>query len=143
MTVADTLLNLDFGVSTYSVRGITQTLTPDGNASRMRRTVNGRLDDLGDTNFRKYVSTISCRDTDSPALSGVWPGMAVVVDCIVELCYLTASGSAQRTVVSGSSRVSGLFTFYRPQLTMRVSNYSIDKDEWGAVVGWTLELIEV
>jgi hypothetical protein len=143
MTVADTLLSFDFGDAPYSNRGITQSFANDPAATKMRRTVNGRLDDLSDSAFRKYVSTVTCRDMNPPALDGVWPGRQVVVDCIFELSYPTSGGSPSRTVVSGSSRESGSYTFYRPRLTMRVIDFSVDTDEYGAVVGWTLNLAEV
>jgi hypothetical protein len=139
----ETLLNLDFGVALYSARGLTQSLAPDGASRSMRRTVNGRMVDLSVSGFRKYVSTIQCRDTGSPALSGIWPGQIVVVDCIVELCHETATAGQERTAVAGSEREANGFTYYRPQLTMMVDNFQIDRDEWGAMVGWTLDLVEV
>jgi hypothetical protein len=46
-------------------------------------------------------------------------------------------------VVSGSSRTEGSWTYYRPELTMRVVRLTTSTNEWGAVVGWTLELEEV
>ena len=141
--MVDTILALDFGIPDYSNRGIVQTLEPDPASAKMRRTWNGRLVDISSTQFRKYRSTISCSDMVPPALSGIWPGMVVVVDCMQELCYETIGGSPERTVVSGSSRTEGSFTFYRPQLTMRIESFSIEKDEWQAVVGWTLVLVEV
>ena len=54
-----------------------------------------------------------------------------------------SGGTAQRSVVSGSSRTVGSFTFYRPQLSMQVTNFSLQTDEWGAVVSWTLDAEEV
>jgi hypothetical protein len=93
--------------------------------------------------MRKYKSTISCTDMDSPALDGIWAGMPLTVDCVPELGYLTAGGSPQRTVVSGSSRTSGAWTYYRPRLDMMVVNYTTGTDEYGAAVAWTLDLEEV
>lgn len=127
----------------YSARGIRQTLTPISGAANLRRTINGTLVDLSASQFRKYASTISCTDQQHPALNGVWPGLQVTVDCVCELSYLTSGGSADRTVVPGSSRTEGAYTFYRPRLTMRVLAYDIQTDEWGASVGWTLQLEEV
>jgi hypothetical protein len=69
--------------------------------------------------------------------------MQTVVDCIVELCHETGTGGFERTAVAGSEREAGGFTFYRPQLTMLVEDFQIDRDEWGGVVGWTLSLAEV
>ena len=130
------------GMPTYAARGLTQTLDPIGAAGAIARTVNGGLIDLSPPQMRKYKSTISCTDTEAPALDGVWPGMPVTVDCVSELGYLTAGGTPQRTVVSGSSRTAGLWTWYRPRLDMMVMSYSTSTDEYGAQVGWSLELEE-
>lgn len=139
-----TLLSISgINIPPYSARGISQTLAPIAGAANLRRTVNGTLVDLSASQFRKYASTISCTDQQHPALNGVWPGVQVTVDCICELSYLTSGGSADRTVVPGSSRTEGLYTFYRPRLIMRVLSYDIQTDEWGAAVGWSLELEEV
>lgn len=142
MTDSTLLVISVFGVPPYSARGLTQTLEPIDAATSMRRTINGVLRDLSQTQFQKFKSTITCNDQDAPALEGIWPGMEVVVDCVSELCYPTDSRTPERTVVSGSSRTQGSFTFYRPQLTMKVVKYQTNTDEWGAAVGWSLELEE-
>ena len=131
------------GVAPYSARGLEQTLQPISGAGQMRRTINGALVDISETALRKFSSTISGTDQLSPAVNGIWPGMSITVDCVVELAYVTASGSADRTVVSGSSRVDGLFTYYRPQLVMRVVEWSVSEDEYGREVGWELALEEI
>lgn len=140
----ETLLVLSsIGVPPYSARGLTQTLEPIDAAANLKRTINGALIDLSVPELRKYRSTISGADVDSPAFDQAWPGLQVVVDCIAELSYLTNSESPNRPVVAGSSRVSGDFTFYRPQLTMRVVRFAISDDEWMRESSWTLELEEV
>jgi hypothetical protein len=131
------------GIADYSARGATQTLDPIDASAVMARTVNGALIDLSPPQMRKYKSTISCNDTETPALDGVWPGMLLTVDCIAELGYLTAGGAPGRSVVTGSSRVSGAWTYYRPQLSMRVVNYAVSRDEYGAMTDWSLNLEEV
>ena len=131
------------GVAPYSARGLEQTLQPISGAGQLRRTINGALVDISETALRKFSSTISGTDQLSPAVNGIWPGMSITVDCVVELAYVTASGSADRTVVSGSSRVDGLFTYYRPQLVMRVVEWSVSEDEYGRGVGWELALEEI
>ncbi|PSJ55759.1 hypothetical protein [Pseudaminobacter soli (ex Li et al. 2025)] len=143
-----TLLRLSpISVPPYSARGISQTLGPIDSASAMRRTVNGKLIDLSFAGFRKFRSSITCTDQQHPALSGVWPGMELVVDCVAELSYLTAGGAPARPLASTTDdeaiRVEGAFTFYRPRLVMLVADYSISTDEWGAEVGWSLDLAEV
>jgi len=129
-------------ITPYSARGLTQTLQPIAAAASLRRTVNGTLVDLSVPEFRKYASQISCDDMAVPALDGIWPGQEVTVDCVAELSYRTAGGTAARPVVAGSSYTEGDFTFYRPQLTMRIIAFDTRKDEWGAVVGWQMQLEE-
>lgn len=130
----------------YSARGLTQTLdliieSPMGN--QIHRTINGSLLNLTYDQFRKYRSTISCSDQDTPAFDGLKQGDIVIVDCCAELSYKTAGGSPARTEISGSSREEGDYTFYRPRLTMMVINFRTSFEEWDAKTQWALELQEV
>lgn len=144
MTFQNTVLVLSgIGVPPYSARGIEQTYEPIDQAADLERTVNGTLINLSDGTFDKLRSTITCDDQQAPALNGVWPGQTVTVDCVADLGYPTASGSPAYTVVPGSSYADGDFTFYRPRITMKVTGFSVKRDEWGAACGWTLELEEV
>ena len=139
----DTLLVLSgIGIPDYTARGLTESLSLIGGAANLRRTVNGGLKDLSAGQFRKYRLEISCADQETPVIQNMWPGIQVTVDCVSELAYLTSGGSPERTVVPGSSRVNGSFTVYRPRLTMRVMEFNVQKDEWGAVTSWTLSLEE-
>lgn len=140
-----TVLNItSIGVPPYSARGLTQTLTPIQAGYSQRRTVNGTLVNLAATEYRKYRSVITGNDQQPPPYDNFWIGQQIVVDCIAELAYTTGqAGSPARTVVSGSSRTESGFTFYRPRLTMLVVNWSIAKDEYGAVTGWSLDSEEV
>lgn len=141
---ATTLLSISgMGVPPYSARGLQQTLEHIAAAASMRRTINGDLKDLSAPQFRKYASTITCSDQQVPALDGIFPGHVVDVECVARLSYATSGGSPNRPVVPDSEHVEGLFTFYRPRLTMRVMSYSEQEDEYGAVVSWTLTLEEV
>ncbi len=133
--------NID--VTPFSARGLSQQLSPLEQMSNQRRTINGTLIDLAASQFQKYISSISGNDQQSPAFDGNWPGKIVTVDCIVELAYPTSGGSPAKPVVPGSSRVEGDFTFYRPRLTMIIASYQTTLDEWGAIVGWQLDLEEV
>lgn len=138
-----TLLSLSgAGLPDYAARGLTQTLTPITAGRQIVRDINGGLHDWSNSSFFKYASVITGADIDPPALDGIWPGLLLNVCCICELAYLTSGGTAQRNVVSGSSRVSGPYTFYRPLLTMRILNFSTSTDEYGAAVSWSLELEE-
>lgn len=143
--MTDTVLELTgMGIAPYSTRGATQTLEPIGAASAgIYRDVNGGLHNVGSGSFQKYRSTIQCQDQRPAILDGVWPGKAVTVKCIQELSYVTAGGSPARTVVSGSSRTEGDLTYYRPQLSMMVTGFSVQTDEYGADVSWRLDLEEV
>ena len=69
--------------------------------------------------------------------------MQLTVDCVAELGYATASGTPQRPAVPGSERVSGAWSYFRPRLEMRVVQYSVSRDEYGALTAWSLELAEV
>lgn len=139
-----TVLLIDtIGIPLYSCRNVRQTLTPIGAASYMRRTVNGELIDLSPTQFRKYKSSISCSDNTPPAFDGIWPGLIVNVSCAKELGYITSGGSPKKTVVDGSSRVDGAFTFYRPLITFRIVNWSDNYTEWEVGDEWQLDLEEV
>lgn len=142
--MSDTLLSFSgIGVPPYSTRGATQTLDPIDIAANLRRTVNGVLKDISFDGFHKYKSSISCSDQRVPAVDGVWPGKQIVVDCVQELCYLTAGGTPSRTAVPGSSRVEGDYTFYRPRLTMLVTALTSSLDEYSATTSWQMTLEEV
>lgn len=145
MTVnALTLLSFNGeGIQPYSARGLSQSLEPIAQASNARRTINGALKDLAFDGFKKYKSTITANDQTAPAFAEQWPGKTIIVDCVAELSYLTAGGSAKRSVVSGSSRVEGAYTFYRPQLTMKVLGFTTNAEEYGAQVAWSMQLEEV
>lgn len=140
----DTLLVLSgMGIAPYSARGVKQTIAAIGASANVRRTVNGALVSLGQSQFQKYESKISCDDMNSPAADGIFPGAAIVVDCVAELAYLTG-GTPQRAAVDGSERVVGAYTFYRPRLTMMLTEpIEIEEDEWGAAVSWSISLQEV
>jgi hypothetical protein len=135
------------GMPPTSVRGISETLEPINNPQ-----------------FDKYRLTIQCSDMNAPAFDalriGSWRrtvngglidlsgnGSIVTVDCVSELAYKTLGGSPapepQRTAVSGSSRNSGNFTFYRPQLVVGLISKSQQTDEYGAVVQWQAEFEEI
>ena len=130
----------------YSARGLSQTLdlfmdSPFG--TQIRRDINGGMLDLTYDQFRKYKSVISCTDQQAPAFDGARQGQIVQVDCAIELSYLTSGGSPNRAVVSGSSRIEGDYTFYRPSLTMMVINFNKSFEEWESIYQWSLELQEI
>ena len=144
MSAADTLLVLTgVGLPSYSARGLTQTLEPIEAGAQLRRSINGDLLDLSYGPFRKYKSTISCQDFEPPSVDGVWPGHVVQVECVAELSYLASGSAPTRTAVDGSEREVDGYVFYRPILDMRIIGFSLQRDEYGATVGWQMQLEEI
>jgi hypothetical protein len=160
VTVTTDLVLAGVGVPPYSIRGAQQSLQPIDGAAQLRRTVNGDLEDLSVVEARKFKSTVTCTDQQPPAFARLWPGQLVTVDCIAELGYpvdhiseavtegdtddsSSIADSLDRTPVPGSIRVEDGFAFYRPRLSMRVTAFSVTKDEYGAETGWSLDLEEV
>lgn len=135
---------IGIGVPAYSARGLKQSLEPISQSALYKRTVNGALKDIHFAGFEKYVSNISGSDQRPPNFDGRWPGLIVFVHCIAELSYTPDEGDTpQRPVVPGSSKVEGAHTVYRPILEMMITNLSVNKDEYGAVTDWSLDLEEV
>jgi hypothetical protein len=114
------------GLPDYAVRGVRQTISPVDHASRLERTVNGNLVNLGDPAFRKYKTTISGSDQEAPALGDVWPGRVVTVTSIVALASSDSMGPA------GPVSFTGL-----------VRSFEVSIDEWSATVDWTLEIEQI
>lgn len=142
------------GVPPYSARGLVQTFQPINQATSLRRTINGELLDLADSDFRKYSTKVTGKDQQPPAVEGVWPGLTVQVDCLFELCKVSGTdeeteytdGTEQtfeRPFVPGSIRHESGFTFYRPRLTCRITDFQVTKDEYGAAVDWSMDLEEI
>lgn len=135
-----TITGLDLGL--WSSRGCDQSLEPIEQSKYVKRTINGNAHDLSLPQFRKYRSRVTCNDINAPAFDKRWPGVELIVDCIPELSYKTAGGSPGRTVVTGSSRTEGDYTFYRPQLVMLLTSWDFTFNEWGDETGWTMDLEE-
>lgn len=134
------------GVNPWSARALRGTLSPIDLAQgsdKVARTVNGTLVDISAPQMRKYRLEVAGNDMAAPALDGVWVGMQVTVNANVELSFLTAGGSPERTPVSGSTRFDGNYTYYCPQFQMLVVGSNIEREEWGAVVNWSLTLEEI
>jgi len=134
------------GVNPFSARGLTGRLAPIALAQgddKLARTVNGTLISLAAPQMRKYRLEVGGDDQAPPALDGVWVGMAVEVDAHVELAYLTAGGTPGRTPVTGSERVEGDYTYYRPHFAMLIVELQVERKEWDAAVSWSLVLEEI
>lgn len=130
------------GVPPYSARGLTQTLAPIDQAASYGRTVNGDLDDLSFSGFKKWKSNISGNDQKPPNVNGKWPGQIVTVDCITEIS-MDEGATPDRTPVPGSLVTEGAHTTYRPRLTMMVTAFNISHDEYGRAISWSMDLEEI
>lgn len=141
-----TLLILStIGVPLYSARGLTQTLTPVAEAKpNPRRTINGELRWLGLNQMQKYDSVITCTDQQTPALDGIWPGQAVLVNCVYELAYRSGE-SPGRTIVPGTTprATEDGFVYYFPQIAFMVLDHNISRDEYQHMYQWQLTLREI
>lgn len=129
------------GINPFSVRGIEQSYAPIDERSQNVRTINGMLIDVGDDAFNKLVTTIACEDMQSPLFDGIYPGKEVVIECVADLGYDTATGqSATRPIVTGSQRQQGSSTIwlYKPILTCLIDEIETDAELWGKVYAWTL-----
>lgn len=126
----------------FSARGLTQTLDHIDQAASIQRSINGEPIDFSAPQFRKYKSTITCTDQQTPLPDDLWPGAYVTVDCVAELQFDPSFGP-EHSVVSGSERVDGGRSFYRPVLDMIVMTFTTTKDEYQATVGWQIDLEEV
>lgn len=131
------------GVPLYSSRGIKQQYAPIAGASVIRRTINMEARNLALSSAQKYDTTIGASDVAPPAFDSVWPGMLVTIECVAEMSYKTSGGSPGRAVVSGSSRVEGDFTRYRPVLNCMIVSLSMGAEEWTAGKEWQLQATEV
>jgi len=131
------------GIPPYSARGLSTTLTPIGQAAVLKRTINGELDDLSDSVFRKYRLTITCTDQQAPSFDGIFPGAVVTVDFPQELAYSEYHPGPGRAIVPGSERQANGFNFYRPRFVCRVVTHNVASPEWDASYAWTLDLEEI
>lgn len=140
-----TLLVMEgLGVMPYSARGLSQSLEPIDESSHLERTINGVLMDFGYDAMQKYKSTISGSDARPPSVDGKWPGKLVVVECIATLCHPEYEDLAREPVDYADAIVyEGGFVIYRPRLTMLVRTFTTEHNEYGQVVGWSIELEEV
>lgn len=139
-----TLLSFEeIEIPTDAARKIQETIELDYEPDLVR-TWNGTLIDLTPPQMRKYRVTLTCSDMGAPALDGVWTGRTLTVNCISDFGAGTiSSDGGERNAVEGSEREEGGFNYYRPQLVTMVESYTIDTNEWDAIVGWTLVLREV
>jgi hypothetical protein len=128
----------------YSSRNLTQTwnLIGGGEKTWVKRDVNAILRSVADTRFRKYKSTVTCSDGQTPALDNAWIGVECEVACAFEFSY-PVGGFPNRPEVSGSQRIDSGFVFYRPLLLMMILDIKDGFKEWGALHDWQIDLEEI
>jgi len=126
----------------YSARNLTQTYSVIGVNEWIKRDVNGTLRSVADIRFRKYKSTITCSDGQTPCLDNGWLGTQCEVSCAFEFSHPIGAFPA-RPSVSGSERIDSGFVFYRPILLMIVQDIKNSFQEWSALNNWQVELEEV
>jgi hypothetical protein len=140
---ADTILNLQgLGVPSWSARGLTETLTLIEAAAQITRSINGKVLNWSQPQFRKYRITLSCTDQRVLAFDGIWPGAEVIIDCVTELAY-PVGGTPERTPVGGSERTEGSFVFYRPQIWCFFVGFNTNTPEYEATPGWEARFEEI
>lgn len=151
----------------FSARDCVQSLTPIPQEN-LRRTLNGELICLKNQGYRKFQSTITCKDKVPPAFEGLWIGTRLKVGCIQSLTHPVLPGNpyaqmerdavtchlhdlsgkeyplkkSETLLVSIPSDFPGGFITYRPWLKMIVKNYHLETDEWNLSVEWKLDLEE-
>jgi hypothetical protein len=155
----ETNLILGFsGLPPKSARNCTQELSPIPNGE-FKKSINGELLFLETTERKRYRSVISCRDTNSPIISGIWVGSQILVGCIQNLwqvispgelgiklirpavdqsiCVINSLGDAIKfkstkdEVELHKTYKERVFVGFRPWLTMKVIDFSLETDEWG------------
>lgn len=158
----ETVLDIaGIGIAPGSGRVLSQSLSPIRVTDPVRLW-DGTLKDMSRPAFRKYATSISGADMWPPAFGGLWVGMTLTVYCAAELEQV-AGTAFERPHVPGSviwrdsdgndlAPVVGSETtpppgaawvVYRPILTVMVKGWSIERDEWGEVCSWSLDLEEV
>lgn len=104
----------------YAGLGLVEDIGVIDQAKQIRRTVNGSLIDLSDSNFRKRTWRISANEAIAfPDFSALWPGAAVTITTISEF-------GGEPLTISG-----------------RVMTWETSFDEWAKRYDWSLEVEEI
>jgi hypothetical protein len=158
------------GLPPESARNCVQELSPVSNGE-FRKSINGNLLFLETTERKRYRSVITCKDVNSPLVDGIWVGSQILVGCIQNLWQAVNPGELKmqliRPAVAGSicavnnygdpikfrlrdnevelyrPHEEKIFVCFRPWLTTRVMDFSLETDEWRVSCGWRLVLEEI
>jgi hypothetical protein len=91
--------------------------------------------------FHLYAISISGNDQRPPF--AYRPGTQVVVRRAGLLGYKTSGGAPERPVVAGSEFTEKDWTYYRAELMMLVTGWSMNFDEWAAGMDWSMSFEEL
>lgn len=160
------------GMPPESARNCTQEISPIHNGE-FRETVNGEPIFLKSSDKRRYKTTIICKDLNSPLVDKIWIGSQINVGCIQNLWQAIDIGKTEITLVRppvknsiGAINEEGvpvrftffdsnntvtiaepkntrIFVYFRPWLTMYVTNFRLETNEWGMSGGWRLDMEEI
>lgn len=158
------------GLPPESARNCVQELFPIPNGE-FRRSVNGKLMFLETSERKKYRSIISCKDVNSPIVDSLWIGSQITIGCIQNLWQLIKPGTTSvrliRPAVEGSISALNnfgetipfqirnnnevlinkeysekIFVCFRPWLTMYVTDFQMETNEWNMSGSWKVTLEE-
>lgn len=87
--------------------------------------VNGTLRDLTLDQFRKYQFTLTAEDVNAPELEDVWKGKLVTFT-------VTPNSPFQTDSEDGPPR----------SFDCMLLNWGAVEDEWGAKIGWSIDLLQ-
>jgi len=158
------------GLPPESARNCVQELYPIPNGE-FKKSINGNLLFLESTERRRYRSVISCKDINSPIIDGIWIGSQINVGCIQNLWQSINIGETKtglirppvndsvsvvnsagkpikfslidNEVILEQTHQEKIFVCFRPWLTMKVVDFSLETNEWGMSGGWKIILEEI
>jgi hypothetical protein len=160
-----------FEMPPESARNCVQELYPIPNGE-FKKSINGNTLFLESTERRRYRSAIFCRDVNALIIEGIWIGSQIKVGCIQTLwqsinagettirltrpavdksvCALDCSGNPVKFNLQNNVDVKlneapkeKIFVCFRPWLTMKIIDFSLETNEWGMSGGWKLILEEI
>lgn len=171
LIMAESVLSIsNIGFPPLSLRGCTQELSPIPNGE-MKKTVNGDLVYIKHSEIQKYKTVIRCKDTNCPALGNLGVGSIAVISCIQNIWQQCDSATEEielsRTPADNSivvinndgtklkyksngrkiqvlNKTDGeIFISFRPCLTMLITDFKTETDEWNLSTSWSISAVEM
>lgn len=122
---AYTLLSISgISIPDNAARACTMTIEPIEGQGQLRRDINGTLDDLSATQFRKHRATVTCTDFAPPDFTDVWEGSSHTVT------YTEGIGVSSET---DDTLVQ----------EMRLIKWQVSRGDWSKDTSWSIELEQV